>query len=111
MKNCHLCGKFEMIDVDDIIFDLDGYLFVVKGSRCNNCAEEIVNEAEGQRFITIAKRMSLWGESLKLHRKLSRSARGTMLRIPIDIEKELHLKGNEEVSISKVGNRIVVELE
>jgi len=106
-----VCEKRRLIEVDDIIADLDSYIFVIKGQRCSSCGEEIIDEAQGQKFISIAKRMNLWGEPLKLHRKLSRSARGTVLRIPTDIEKELKLKGNEEVAISKVGKKIVIEIE
>ena len=112
MKHCVQCGEDDLIDVDDIIFDFEGTHFVVKGQRCLHCAEEYVGEVEGQRMINIAKRMGIWGEPIKLHRKLSKSARGTVLRIPIDIEKNLHLKGNEDVLISKIGkNKILIEVE
>lgn len=111
MKNCPICKTGKIISTEDIITDLDGYFFVVKGTRCDKCGEEFIDEQEGQKMITIAKRMGLWGQQLKLHRKLSKSARGTVLRIPTDIEKELHLKGNEDVAISKVGRKIVIEIE
>jgi antitoxin component of MazEF toxin-antitoxin module len=46
-----------------------------------------------------------------LHRKLSQSARGTVIRIPTDIEKNMKLKGNEEVLISKIGkNKLLIEI-
>jgi len=112
MKNCPLCEKGKLIEVEDILNEIEGYVFVVKGWRCSSCGEEILGEEEGQKMITAAKKLGVWGEPLKLHRKLSKSARGTVLRIPTDIEKNLHLKGNEEVSISKIGrNKIVVEIE
>ena len=111
MKHCAIC-KGSLTVVDDIVNDLDGYHIIVKGTRCASCGEEFIDEAEGQRMISLAKRLGVWGEPLKLHRKLSRSARGTVLRIPSDIEKELHLKGNENVAISKRGkDKILIEIE
>ncbi|MBI4918613.1 hypothetical protein HY837_01685 [archaeon] len=61
------------------------------------CGEEFIGEEEGQGMIRRAKTLGVWGTQLKLHRKLSRSARGTVLRIPLDIEKEMKLKGSENV--------------
>ncbi len=62
-------------------------------------------------MIEIARMLGMWGEPLKLHRKLSRSARGTILRIPVDIEKNMHLTGSEEVLISKIGeNKLLIEV-
>ncbi len=112
MKTCPVCEKGNIIEVDDIVNDLDGYIFIIKGTRCTICGEEFIDETEGQKMINIAKRLGVWGEPLKLHRKLSRSARGTVLRIPTDIEENLHLKGNEEVAISKIGkDKIMIEIE
>lgn len=112
MKTCPICNKETVTKVNDIVNDIDGYHFVVKGERCTSCSEEFLDEEEGQRMITIAKKLGIWGEPLRLHRKLSKSARGTVLRIPTDIEKNLHLKGDEDVLISKVGpNKILVEVE
>ena len=46
-----------------------------------------------------------------LYRKLSRSARGIVLRIPSDLEKNLNIKGDEKIAISKIGkNKILIEL-
>ena len=76
-----------------------------------SCGEEFVAEKEGQKMIEIARNLGIWGEPLKLHRKLSQSARGTMLRIPNDTEKNMRLKGNEEVLISKIGkNKLLIEI-
>ncbi len=61
-------------------------------------------------MIRVARRLGIWGEPLKLRRKLSRSGRGTVLRIPADIERSLHLKGDEEVLVSKAGKKIIIEL-
>ncbi len=112
MKKCAKCQKPTLTQADDIINDVGGYLIIIKGTRCSSCGEEYFDEEEGQKMINLAKRLKVWGQPMKLHRKLSKSARGTVLRIPIDIEKELHLKGNEAVSISKIGeNKILVEVE
>ena len=112
MKTCPICHKETISKVQDIVNDIEGYNFVLKGERCTSCGEEFIDEEEGQRMIHIAKKFGIWGKPLRLHRKLSKSARGTVLRIPTDIEKNLHLKGDEDVFISKVGsNKILVEVE
>ena len=110
-KTCPVCGKGKLIDVEDIISEIEGYIFVEKGSRCTSCSEEFVPEDEGQKMIKIARKLNLWGEPLKLYRKLSRSARGIVLRIPLDIEKNLEIKGGEKVTISKIGRKkILIEV-
>lgn len=112
MKKCPICENGELIEVDDIISEIDGHFFIEKGTRCNSCGKEFIPEKISQKTIEIARRLGIWGEPLKLHRKLSKSARGTVLRIPIDIEENLHLKGDEEVLISKIGkNKILVEIK
>ncbi len=107
MKNkpCPVCEKGSLIEVDDVISEIEGHLFVQKGERCSACSEEFINEKEGQKMIEVARKIGIWGEPLKLHRKLSKSARGTVLRIPADIEKNMDLKGDEEVLISKIGKK------
>ena len=111
MKKCPVCEKESFVEVDDIISEIEGHFFVTKGKRCVSCGEEFINEKEGQRMIEIARRMGIWGTPIKLHRKLSRSARGTVLRIPIDIEKSMKLKGDEEILISKIGkNKLLIEV-
>ena len=96
---------------DDIVSEIDGYTFVERGRRCTKCGEEFIPEEESQRMIKVARRLGLWGEPLKLRRKLSRSGRGTVLRIPSDIERSLGIKGDEEVTISKAGRKIIVEIK
>lgn len=108
---CHACGK-QMIKADDLVADMDGYSFIVNGLRCLECGEEIIDEKEGQKFIKVARRLGVWGEPLKLHRKLSQSGNGTVLRIPNDIAEEMKLKGNEEITIAKIGRKkIIIEVE
>jgi len=40
MKNCPICKKGPFEQVDDIIFDVEGYIFILEGARCQNCKEE-----------------------------------------------------------------------
>jgi len=108
---CPVCKKGEILPVDDIVSDIEGYLFVEHGERCSRCGEEFIPEEEGERTIRVARRLGLWGEPLKLRRKLSRSGRGVVLRIPADLQESLHLKGDEDVWVSKAGKkRLVVEV-
>ncbi len=111
MKKCPSCGIGKLTEANDIVNDINGYFFIVSGDRCLRCQEEFIHERELQPVIKIAKRLGIWGQPLKLHRKLSKSARGIVLRVPADIEKELSLKGDEDITISKVGKKIVIEVE
>lgn len=109
---CPTCEQRTLMEVNDVVNDVDGYIFIMKGKRCSSCGEEFMDEREGQQMIQVAKRFGVWGNSLKLHRKLSKSARGTVLRIPSDIEENLRLKGTEGVAISKIGERkLLIEIE
>lgn len=109
-RRCPVCGKGELVPADDIVSEIGGYTFVERGRRCTACGEEFIPEEESQRMIKVARRLGLWGEPLKLRRKLSRSGRGTVLRIPSDIERSLGITGDEEVTISKAGRKIIVEI-
>ena len=110
-RRCPVCGRGQFVPADDIVSEIDGYTFVERGRRCTMCGEEFIPEDESQRMIKVARRLGLWGEPLKLRRKLSRSGRGTVLRIPSDIERSLGIKGDEEVMISKAGRKIIVEIK
>ena len=110
-KKCLVCGKGTLLQVDDIVSEIEVHYFVERGERCTECGEEFISEKVGQKTIEIARRLGIWGEPIKLHRKLSKSARGTIFRIPLDIEKSMHLKGNEEILISKIGkNKLLIEV-
>ena len=112
MRKCPVCKERYLVEVEDIVSEIEGHFFIEKGRRCTKCGEEFIHEKQVQKTIEIARRLGIWGEPIKLHRKLSKSARGTVLRIPTDIEKSMHLKGEEEVSISKIGkNKLLVEIE
>lgn len=111
IRRCPACGAGELAFVDDIASEIEGYTFIERGWRCTKCGEEFIPEEEGERMIGVAKRLGIWGEPLKLRRKLSRSGRGTVLRIPSDIERALGLKGNEDVLVSKSGRRIIIEIQ
>lgn len=111
MKKCKICENGELIVVDDIILEIEGYIFVTKGERCTACKEEFPHEEETQKTILIARRLGIWPEPLKLYRHLSRSGGGLMFRIPSDLEKQLKLNEKIEIAITKVGNKIVIEPE
>ena len=111
MRRCLICGKGNLIKVNDIILEIEGYIFIVKGERCSNCNEEFPYEEETQKTISIARKLGVWPEPLKLHRHLSKSGRGLILRIPTDLEKQLKLNENIEIVITKIGNKIVIEPE
>ena len=110
-RKCPACGKGKLVFAEDIMSDIEGYIFVEKGDRCDRCGEEFITQEEGDKMIRIARRLKLWGEPLKLYRKLSRSARGIVLRIPADLEKNLKIKGDEKITIQKVGKKkILIEI-
>lgn|SRR3989338_1891802 len=111
MRACKICEKGKLVTVEDIIMEVEGYVFVAKGERCDGCKEEFPYEEETNRMIAAARRMGIWPEPLKLHRHLSKSAGGLVLRIPGDIEKQLDLKESAPIAISKVGSKIVIETD
>lgn len=108
-RKCLICEKGYLEEASDIITEIEGYIFVAKGHRCSNCKEEFPLEEETSRLIQTAKILGVWPEPLKLHRTLSKSGRGLVLRIPSDLEKQLKLKENTEINISKIGNKIIIE--
>lgn len=111
MKKCPICKKGNLATANDIVSDIEGHFFIESGEQCTSCGEEFVSEKNGQKTIEIAKRLGLWGAPLKLHQQLSKSARGTVLRIPSDVEKEMKLKGSEDILISKIGkNKLLIEI-
>lgn len=111
MRKCLICEKGSLIKVEDIILEIEGYIFIVKGERCTACREEFPYEEETQKTIEVARKLGVWPEPLKLHRQLSKSGGGLILRVPADLEKQLNLSRKTEVVISKVGNKIVIEPE
>ena len=111
MVKCPACEKGELNGVEDIVSEIEGHFFVVKGKRCGSCHEEFVAEKEGNSMVKIARNLGIWGEPLKLHRKLSQSARGTVIRLPTDIEKNMKINGDEDILISKIGkNKLLIEI-
>ncbi|HLD04693.1 MAG TPA: hypothetical protein VJG90_03150 [Candidatus Nanoarchaeia archaeon] len=111
MRKCWVCEKGSLEKVEDIILELEGYLFVVKGERCSHCKEEFPFEEETQRTIIIARKLGIWSEPLKLYRHLSKSGGGLVFRVPADLEKQLALSEKTEIGITKIGNKIVIEVE
>lgn len=109
MRKCLICEKGSLLQVEDIILELDGYVFVLKGERCDSCREEFSYQEETQRIISVARKLGIWPEPLKFYRHLSKSGGGLVFRVPADLEKQLHLKENSEIAITKIGNKIVIE--
>jgi len=109
MRKCNLCEKGNLVKVEDITLEIEGYIFIVKGERCDNCNEEFPYQEETQKTISVARKLGVWPEPMKLYRHLSKSAGGLMLRIPSDLEKQLQLNENIEIAISKMGNKIVID--
>jgi len=111
MKECPICKKGKRIIVDDILYELGTKKLLLKGERCTFCKEEFFGDAEHEKLYKLRQEQNVWEGSIKLHRKLSRSGRGTVLRIPTDIEQTMHLKGTESVIISQVGKRkLLIEI-
>src|SRR3989338_2323995 len=109
MKKCQICNKGLLEKAEDIILEIECYVFVVRGERCNKCNEEFPYEDETQRTITIARKLGVWPEPLKLYRHLSKSGGGLIFRIPSDIERQLELNESVEITITTLGNKIVIE--
>ncbi len=109
MRKCNLCEKGILVKVEDITLEIEGYIFIVKGERCDNCNEEFPYQEETQKTISVARKLGVWPEPMKLYRHLSKSAGGLMLRIPSDLEKQLQLNENIEIAISKMGNKIIID--
>lgn len=108
-KKCPVCEKGELIKANDIVSEINGYLFIEKGDRCETCGEEFIDEKDSKKTIEIARKLGVWPEPLKLVRTLSESGGTLVLRIPTDLERQLNLHTGGEVSISKIGNKIVIE--
>jgi len=109
---CPVCGKGSLVSVDDILSEIGGLAFVERGHRCSACGEEFIDEKDSDRTVKVARRFGIWGEPLKLHRRLSASGRGVVLRIPEDLRRSMGLKGSEKVSLAKVGKtRVLLEVE
>ncbi len=108
-KKCPSCSRGELAKVDNIVSEIGGYIFIEKGMRCTHCNEEYIAEEDAQKTIETARKMGVWPEPMKLHRKLAEAGRSLVLRIPTDLERQLHLHPGEEVAISKLGKKIVIE--
>jgi len=111
MRKCKICEKGNLIAVEDIALDVEGYVFILRGERCDSCNEEFPYQEETQRAISIARKLGVWPEPLKLYRHLSKSGKGLVFRVPSDLEKQLKLNENIEISITKVGKKMVIEAE
>ncbi len=109
MRKCLICEKGNLERAEDIILEITGYVFVAKGDRCTHCQEEFPEEAETERLVTAARKLGVWPEPLKLYRHLSKSGGGLILRIPSDIERQCNLNESTEITVSKIGSKIIIE--
>ena len=112
VKTCPICEKGKLEYVNDIIQAIGTMQFIMNGERCTHCKEEVVAQGEWNKIINVLRKQGLWTTPLRLHRQLSRSGRGIVLRIPTDIEHSLNIKGNEGITLSLTGkNDILVHIE
>lgn len=111
MRKCLICEKGELQKVEDITLEVSGYVFVVKGERCTHCQEELPYEEETDRVVSVSRKLGVWPEPLKLYRHLSKSGGGLVFRFPSDIERQMKLDESTEISIAKIGNKIIIEQE
>lgn len=111
MRKCVICEKGELTKADNIVLEIDGYVFVLQGERCSGCNEEFPFEEETQKAINAARKLGVWPEPMKLYRHLSKSGGGLIFRVPADLEKQLRLDENTEIQITKIGNKIVISPE
>ena len=44
-KVCPVCETGNLVLVEDIVSEIDGYIFVEKGDRCTHCGEEFIPDA------------------------------------------------------------------
>ncbi|MDP4012895.1 MAG: hypothetical protein Q8R00_04805 [Candidatus Nanoarchaeia archaeon] len=51
MRKCLICERGNLIKVVDIVLEIEGSLFIVKGDKCNNCNEEFPYEEETRRVM------------------------------------------------------------
>ncbi|MFH1072270.1 MAG: AbrB/MazE/SpoVT family DNA-binding domain-containing protein [Nanoarchaeota archaeon] len=109
MRTCIVCGKGKLENAADIALEIEGYIFILKGERCTHCREEFPHEEETQQAITIARKLGVWPEPMKLYRHLSKSGGGLMFRIPVDLERQLKLNEKTEIAISKLNGKIIIE--
>ncbi len=109
MRKCPVCEKRTLAAAEDITLEISGYVFIVKGERCGQCQEEFPYDPETKKTIEVAKKLGVWPEPLKLYRHLSKSGGGLIFRIPSDIERQLELNESVEITITTLGNKIVIE--
>ncbi|MBI4360510.1 AbrB/MazE/SpoVT family DNA-binding domain-containing protein [Candidatus Micrarchaeota archaeon] len=108
-KKCPACNTGRLGKTDNIVSEIGGYVFVEKGERCSNCGQEFPFEKESQRTIELARRLGVWPEPLTLYRTLSEVGNSLVFRIPSDLERQLKLKAGDEVKVTKLGHKIVIE--
>ena len=109
--NCPVCGKGRLEKTDNITSEIGGYTFVEKGHVCPKCKEEFIPEEESKRTIDAAIKLGAWEtQPMKISRKLTKTARGIIFRIPNDVQKSMYLTGDEGIELSWSKDKIVLEV-
>ena len=65
-KTCPKCAKGGLIRVDNIVSEIEGYVFIEKGYRCSHCNEEYVDEKESQRTIGVPFSVFIGSKSIEV---------------------------------------------
>jgi YgiT-type zinc finger domain-containing protein len=106
-RKCYKCGG-ELRDASTVIA-IGGNSFEVRALKCAKCGEEEFTEEEVRKIRIKAQQAGVWGQGIKIKRKLQKVGRATAVYIPADIQKQLMLKPRQEVTISVQDRKIIIE--
>jgi len=106
-KKCYKCGG-ELKETDTMI-TIGGKSFKTHALKCVKCGGEEFTEDAVRKIRLKAQRVGVWGQGLKMKRKLQKVGRATAVYIPADIRKQLKLKPRQEVMISVQDRKIIIE--
>lgn len=93
----------------DTVVTMQNNKIKAHGYKCVKCGEEEFSGSEVDKIQKVAESIGIWGYGLKLKRRLQKIGKTTAVYIPSDIQKYLHLKPREEVTIGVEGRKIVIE--
>ncbi len=81
----------------------------VKGYKCRQCGEEVLDAEEAMRHQKLAEKLGLYGdEGLALTRNITKSGKQLAVYIPKEIERELNLESGRKVKVYLRGDEIVI---
>lgn len=107
LNKCYKCES-EMKEVDTFV-TIKNNRIKAHAFKCTKCGEEEFSGREVDRIQKVTESLGIWGHGLKLKRKLQKIGKSTAVYIPSDIQKYLHLKPREEITIGVEGRKIVIE--